>query len=893
MVRKSGFFFLTATLFLSFCGGVWAQEAKAEKPKDFPDFAEVVTEEYKKTEGFYTIYKHQEKEIAYLEIPAGTLEQDFLVATTIAGGSLYTGFQWSDALLYWKRYDKKLALLQRQLRYRAGDASSPLGQSVARTYKDTLISTYSIATLNGGNPVLEMSSVVLDDIGTFFGYGFHPGNSALAKYVQLKSFPENTEVSVEFPDAWGEFITLHYSFRSLPASDFQAREADERIGYFLTVHKDFTNGKKEENLFVRYINRWNLKKQDPELAKSPVVHPIIFYIEKTVPVKYRQAVREGIAEWNKAFESIGYLNAIEVRQQTDTNEFKDLDPADSRYNFFRWITSGQGFAMGPSRVDPRTGEILDADIIFDDDMLRWSLSEFDVWIREEAARKLEPRIHKHFDKYQEAQKFLSRAVPQAGETEEVCHLSETDRMIQKVIESGKWKAQRPLCMMGKGKSHELRLANAYFSSVAKEEGTAPVTPKEKTWPEDFIHQVIKETVMHEVGHTLGLRHNFKGSSWRSLSEINSTPAPQISGSVMDYNPINIKGVAKEAVQGNYQMTTLGAYDYWAIDYGYNDKADATKLAEIASRCAEAGLAYGTDEDVWSPDPLIKAWELGNDPVAYAKHRVDLAKLLLTNIEKRSLKKGDSYDQLTNIFSTALFEHAFAGSLALTNLGGAHINYDRYQDPNGRDPLVLVSAQKQREALTFVCETIFAPEAFQFKPELLTKLAPSHWLHWGTRFRKNHSFNVYDEVAFVQWWVFVDIFSSEMLHRIYNNELKSSEKEVLTLPEVFSSVRGAIWAELGRVSTVLPTNHKPLVNGYRRNLQREHLETLIKLAMEGKYGWSPVAARTLAWDELRSLKSSIDHTLKNTNLSQDAYTRAHLEEASTRIQKALDAAYTRD
>ena len=105
--------------------------------------------------------------------------------------------------------------------------------------------------------------------------------------------------------------------------------------------------------------------------------PIIFWIEKTVPFKYRKPIRDGIVEWNKAFEKAGFVNAIEVRQQPDD---ADWDPEDINYNTFRWITASAGFAMGPSRVNPYTGQILDADIIFDSDFLEsWKTRVRDLY----------------------------------------------------------------------------------------------------------------------------------------------------------------------------------------------------------------------------------------------------------------------------------------------------------------------------------------------------------------------------------------------------------------------------------------------------------------------------------------------------------------------------------
>ena len=139
---------------------------------------------------------------------------------------------------------------------------------------------------------------------------------------------------------------VHYSFWKLPQSDYQPRRADDRVGYFLTTNQDWAKPSDKRDIFNRYINRWHLVKRDPDLAMCEPRQPIIYYIEKTVPVRYRRAVRDGILEWNKAFEKIGFVNAVEVRQQTDDNEWKDLDPEDMRYSFFRWIVTGGGFAMG-------------------------------------------------------------------------------------------------------------------------------------------------------------------------------------------------------------------------------------------------------------------------------------------------------------------------------------------------------------------------------------------------------------------------------------------------------------------------------------------------------------------------------------------------------------------
>ena len=149
---------------------------------------------------------------------------------------------------------------------------------------------------------------------------------------------------------------MHYGISRLPSTDYKPRKADDRVGYFLTVRKNFSD-KEDDQHFVRYINRWNLKKETigrhasrPRSSRSRSIS------KRRSPRTLRPYVAEGILEWNKAFEKLGYYNAIHVYQpgEYETRE-EDIDPEDINYNFFRWITAEAGFAMGPSRVNPEDG----------------------------------------------------------------------------------------------------------------------------------------------------------------------------------------------------------------------------------------------------------------------------------------------------------------------------------------------------------------------------------------------------------------------------------------------------------------------------------------------------------------------------------------------------------
>src|SRR5205814_6480949 len=148
---------------------------------------------------------------------------------------------------------------------------------------------------------------------------------------------------------------------------YKPRIADDRVGHFTTVQQDLTSDH-SQSPYVRYIHRWQLEKSDPTAALSAPKQPIVFWLENTIPVEYRDAVRDGALLWNKAFEKVGYKDAVVVKQQPDSC---DWDAADVRYNTIRWFAGVDAtFAIGPSRANPFTGEIYDADVSIAEGIVR-------------------------------------------------------------------------------------------------------------------------------------------------------------------------------------------------------------------------------------------------------------------------------------------------------------------------------------------------------------------------------------------------------------------------------------------------------------------------------------------------------------------------------------------
>ena len=359
-----------------------AAAARKARP-EYPPFADVIkgyTKIVSTMDGkpsLYTIYVDKKKNQMLAQLPSGYASQRHFIAMTVASGETFAGLQAGEMYVYWRKFGKRLALIRDDVGVRStGDAESK--SSVKRIFTDRVILDVPIVTMAGSAPVIDMDMLLVGQAAKFFG---RPVNPRLFSIATTKAFPQNVELSFETASFNGQLKQLHYSISRIPSSTgYQPRTADTRVGYFTTGFRDL--GKYDDDeVQTRYINRWHLEKSDRSLKMSPVKNPIIFYIEHTTPKRYRYWVKKGILAWNKAFEKIGLYDAIQVRQQdadAKNPKYMDLHPEDVRYNFVRWLNNGIGTAIGPSRVNPMTGQILDADIILTDGWIRhyeWQFSD--------------------------------------------------------------------------------------------------------------------------------------------------------------------------------------------------------------------------------------------------------------------------------------------------------------------------------------------------------------------------------------------------------------------------------------------------------------------------------------------------------------------------------------
>jgi hypothetical protein len=420
----------------------------------------------------------------------------------------------------------------------------------------------------------------------------------------------------------------------------------------------------------------------------------------------------------------------------------------------------------------------------------------------------------------------------------------------------------------------------------------------KKIPEKFIGEVIREIVAHEVGHTIGLRHNFKASAWLSEAEIkkrrDTTDEPLVA-SVMDYNPvIYFAGDDVEKIR-HLQTPCIGPYDYWAIEYGYKpaDKGGDEKamLQQIAGQGTKREYAYATDEDTTglsSVDPSVNRFDLSDDPIAWAKSRTVLCDQLLKNIKAWAVKGNEPNYYLRGIFMTVM-SHKASDTMYVSRLvSGQTFNRNRAGDPDARPALQLLDPKKQREALDMLANGIFKDEFFATETDLLNDLAPSRWWDWTGQPSQRIDFPAHQTVQSMQSFALLGLVSPQALQRVYDAELKSKAEDKFTAAELIGRVRQIIWGNLTLANEAKFTDAKPMLSSVRRNLQRQHVSYMLAIADSKPGALVSADLNSMARYSLRELSERIGNMLAQGTGRLDFATKAHLSETKSQIDHVLDA-----
>ncbi len=652
-------------------------------------------------------------------------------------------------------------------------------------------------------------------------------NKKKCQYVSINNYPLNSDVAVKYvfdnpmpmnrggpgiTDPRSVNLVIQHSFIEVPENNYTPRYDDQRVGYFMTQITDMTS---VDNVpYKDVIHRWDLQKKYPELPISEPVKPITFWIENTTPVEFRGAVKEGVLRWNRAFRTAGFKNAVEVRVQPDDAEW---EAGDIRYNVLRWTSSPRPpfGGYGPSFVNPKTGQILGADIML----------EF-VY-------------------------FTNRV--------------KYDKLYEEILNEDSVSEK---CLAG----YHLNQGNQ-FGFV-----TSMVSDYSSELKKRLINESIVRLVLHEVGHTLGLNHNFKSSYLHDNTRVHNkgiTEEMGLTSSVMEYPGVNVAPPDKE--QGEYYTTTPGPYDKWAIEFGYstpleNDELEESRINAILSRSTAPELAFGNDADDMRAagkgiDPQAMIYDMSSEPIDYASNRISLTKYLLDDLVVKFSDRGKSYQPLLNAFNIVLRERAIASRVVTRHIGGIYVERSVIGQRGSTTPFIAVPYEEQKKAMKILNNNVFHPDAFSFSNNILDKLMPQR--RGFNHFSSTEDYKIHDRVLGIQKDVFNHLLHPKVLKRIsdsgtYGNKYNLNEFMAdLTLAIYIDDMRGD-------------------VNTFRQNVQTEYTQRLIKILKPSNtdiYGHHSQAAA------LRALKNIKSYTRKQTGVSSG--TSAHREYINHLIDSALN------
>ena len=774
-------------------------EAKKDKKngkKEYETIEEFIEDgEYEKLEGFMNILHETEKDKYYLIIEKNKLNKEFIYFTYIlngpqavgaSGGSLGEGY-----ILEFRMFKDDIGLYKINTKF-TYDEPNKITQSKLTNIIEAFMGRFKVEVKEEDRFLISADKLFLSEILTsvtpnipreyaeYYDLNLGKLDKEKTYIADIRNYPKNTAIEINYgffnaqpkpsasvdavADKRYTFISARHLFVEMPDDKFEPRVADQRVGYFSQKVTDLST---YDTYPARdLMNRWRLVKKNPDAELSEPVEPIVFWVENSTPEEIRPFVVKGIEGWNAAFEEAGFKNAVVAKIQPDDAEW---DAGDVQYNVVRWAStpSPRYAGYGPSIANPRTGEIIAADIV----------QEFNAIKRGYTYRKL-------------------------------------------------W-----------GYSED----------------------------KDPLEQWIVSLTMHEVGHTLGLRHNFKSSWIYDADEIHDTSITGKShiGSVMDYDPINIAPEGKE--QGNYFPHAPGLYDRWAIKFGYTPNLSDSEREEILSQSVLPELIYGTDGDAMgSPgsniDPRAKRYDLSGDPVKYTSERIDVINSKIKELPSIYLTEGETSTEFRSTFFSLTREKGRFMEGVSRLIGGVYSN----RVVNGQEgitPFEAVAYDDQKNAMNLISTKLLSNNAFTFDPEILKYLQSEKRAAYSPS-RGNEDPQLHDLVLGMQGRVLAHILHPRVMQRLVD----SAQYGNTYMPqEVLDDLFNAIFVQREEVNT------------FKMNLQSKYTDGLIDALADDSYDEISKSAIYSSLNEIEKFSSR--------PYGDDSY-KNHLKFINWKVNKAL-------